>query len=410
MSATITAFGGEGIAMASDASSRAAGQVDEGLVVELALGLCRRPSPRGEEKAAAVYLADQLDRLGFEVELQDVVENRPNVVAILRGSPEFQSCLLNGHLDHTTMPGDWRRDPADPWVEDGVVYGGGIQDMKGGVAALCAGAAAIARAQVERRGDVILTAVMHHDTTGVGTKYFLDACPWRIDTGLNGEPTNLAVQLFHGGAWIWEIETRGVSRHQSRLEEGVNAISGMVQILGQLEASALTYSPDPVHPFLPRLVVGTISGGSAASSTAGRCVAQGDVRFLPSMTVEGMQADLRRLVERVCAETSGLTGRVRTVRHQRSYQMPEDDPVVQSVIAAHTRVTGAPPKVTGGLPSGAFITDAADMVRRGIPTAIYGPADWNTIANEGIPIVDLVTAARVYAAAAVELTTRPREG
>ena len=47
----------------------------------------------------------------------------------------------------------------------------------------------------------------------------------------------------------------------------------------------------------------------------------------------------------------------------------------RALLNAHARVTGRRPKVTSGLPSGAFITDAADMVRRGIPTAIYGPAD-----------------------------------
>jgi acetylornithine deacetylase len=396
--------------MSAEVSARLIDAVDGELVVELAKGLCRRPSPRGEEKPAAVYLAEQLDQLGFEVELQDVVENRPNVVAILRGDPDFQSCLLNGHIDHSLPFGTWRHDPADPWVEDGVVYGGGIQDMKGGVAALCAGAAAIARAKLDRSGDVILTAVMHHDTTGVGTKYFLDASPWRIDAGINGEPTNLAVQLFHGGAWIWEIETRGITRHQSRLEEGVNAITGMLRILDRLDVSALTYTADPTHSFLPRLVVGTIQGGGAASSTAERCIAQGDVRFLPMMSIDQMKRDLQRVVERVCNETPGLSGKISTVRHQWSYDMPEDAPVVQSVVNAHARVTGARPTITSGLPSGAFITDAADMVRRGIPTAIYGPAAWNTTADEGIPIADLVTASRVYAIACADLTSRPRKG
>ena len=394
--------------MAAEALTGAIGNVDEDLVVELAAELCRRPSPRGGEKPAAVWLADRLDRLGFEVELQEVVDDRPNVVAILRGAPDFQSCLLNGHLDHSTMEGPWKHDPAQPWIEDGVLYGGGIQDMKGGVAALCAGAAALARTPGERRGDVIVTAVMHHDTTGVGTKFFLDMCPWRLDCGLNGEPTNLAVQTFHGGAWVFEAELTGVSRHQSRLEEGVNAIAGAARLLGQLDLGALTYEADPDHPFLPRLVVGTMAGGGAASSTAERCLIQGDVRYLPTMAIDRMKADVRRVVERACAGTPGLSGRVRTVRHQWPYQMSEDAPVVQSVIAAHALVTGQRPRVTSGLPAGAFITDAADMVRRGIPTAIYGPADWNTIVNEGIPIADLVTAARVYAAATMDLTSRPR--
>jgi acetylornithine deacetylase len=396
--------------MAAETVTRAIGNVDEDLVVELATELCRRPSPRGGEKPAAVWLADRLDRLGFEVELQEVVDDRPNVVAILRGDPDFQSCLLNGHLDHSTMEGPWKHDPAQPWIEDGVLYGGGIQDMKGGVAALCAGAAALAKAPAQRRGDVVLTAVMHHDTTGVGTKFFLDMCPWRLDCGLNGEPTNLAVQTFHGGAWVFEAELRGVSRHQSRLEEGVNAIDATARLLRLLDVGALTHTADPAHPFLPRLVVGTIDGGGAASSTAERCTIQGDVRYLPSMSIDQMKADVRRVVERVCAETPGLSGRVRTVRHQWPYQIAADDPIVQSVVGAHALVTGRRPKVTPTLPAGAFITDAADMVRRGIPTAIYGPADWNTIVNEGIPVADLVTAARVYAAATADLTSRPRQG
>src|SRR5439155_22627927 len=133
-----------------------------------------------------------------------------------------------------------------------------------------------------------------------------------------------------------------------------------------LDLGALTYTPDPAHPFLPRLVVGTIQGGGAASSTAERCVAQGDVRFLPTMSIDQLKRDLRRVVERVCRETPGLSGKVSTVRHQWSYAMPEDAPVVQSVVQAHLRVTGARPTITSGLPSGAFITDAADMVRRGI--------------------------------------------
>src|SRR6516162_484019 len=91
----------------SNATTRAIGHVDAELVVELARGLCRRPSPRPHEKAAAVYLAEQLDRLGFDVELQDVVEDRPNVVAILRGDPDFQSCMLNGHVDHADPFGQW---------------------------------------------------------------------------------------------------------------------------------------------------------------------------------------------------------------------------------------------------------------------------------------------------------------
>ena len=382
--------------------------VDPALVVELAQGICRIPSPLGGEKPLAVYVAGQLAALGFEVELQDVVADRPNVVAIRRGDPDYQSFLFNGHLDIPTPFGEWRRDPYDPWLEDEAVFGGGIQDMKGGVAALLTGAAAVARAELAPRGDVIVTVVMHHDTTGVGTKYFLESCEWRLDAGVCGEPTDLKVQLFHGGAWAWEITTRGVPRHQSRLEEGVNAITGMMEILRRLDRAALAYSPDPRYPHLPRLVVGTIQGGAYASMTAEECVARGDIRFLPSMTIDGMKRDVRRIIDDVCAELPGLSGEVRTFARQWPYHVSADEPVVRSLIAAHTEVTGRAPELTTGLPAGAFITDAADMVRHGIPTALYGPGDWNTAPNERIPIRDLVTAAKVYAATCAAVVTTER--
>src|SRR5262249_54662099 len=141
--------------------------VDTDIVVDLALGVCRIASPLGGEKPLAVYVARRLTELGFEVELQDVVQDRPNVVGIRRGNPDHQSFMFNGHLDIPDPFGVWTRDPYDPWVEENLLFGGGLQDMKGGVAALIAGAGAAARLDPETSGDIIVTAVMHHDTTGV---------------------------------------------------------------------------------------------------------------------------------------------------------------------------------------------------------------------------------------------------
>jgi acetylornithine deacetylase/succinyl-diaminopimelate desuccinylase-like protein len=382
--------------------------VESDLVVDLAQGICRIPSPLGGEKPLAIYVAGRLRDLGFEVELQDVVQDRPNVVAIRRGNPAYKSFMFNGHLDIPEPFGEWSHDPYDPWVEDDLLFGGGLQDMKGGVASLIAGAAAAAQRDPATSGDVIVTAVMHHDTTGVGTKFFLEQNAWPIDAGVCGEPTDLKVQLFHGGAWAWEITTHGVPRHQSRLEEGVNAITGMMEILRRLNPEALTYEADARYPHLPRTVVGMIAGGAFTSMTAESCLARGDIRFLPSMSVDGMKADIRRIIDAVCAETPGLSGDVRTFAHQWPYEIAVSDPVVQSLIAAHAEVVGTPPEVTSGLPSGAFITDGADMVRHGIPTALYGPGDWNTNPDESIPISDLVTAARVYALLCADIISQNR--
>lgn len=382
--------------------------IEREYLIELTQNICRIPSPIGEEGPLARFIAGELGRMGFETELQDVIPGRPNVVAIKQGDPQYQSFVFNGHLDVVRPFGQWRHDPFDPWIEDDVLYGAGIFDMKGGLAALTAGAGAAANAGMERHGDIVFTAAMHHDTSGVGMKYFLASNSWRLDAGVCGEPTDLKVQLFHGGAWIWEITTTGLARHQSRLEEGVDAIAGMRRILDRFDLSALTYTPDPRYPYLPRIAAGFIQGGEFASVTAETCLARGDVRFLPSMSVDGLKADVRRQIDEVCAETPGLTGSVRTYVQQWPYEISADEPAVQRLVAAHTRITGTAPELTTGLPAGSYISDAADMVRQGIPTVLYGPGNWHITADEGIAIQDLVTAAEVYATTCIETITLPR--
>ena len=155
-------------------------------------------------------------------------------------------------------------------------------------------------------------------------------------------------------------------------------------------------------------MVGAISGGGHTSSTAGECIARGDVRFLPGMTVDGMRADVQRVVDAVCAETPGLSGRVRTSVVQRPYEIAADAPIVRSLVEAHRRVRGSPPESSTGLPAGAFITDAADLQRAGISTALYGPGDWRTDPDEGIPVADLVDAAHIFALTCADVVSRPR--
>lgn len=379
-------------------------------LVELTSGLCRIPSPLGEEGPVAEYLAKEIDLLdlGFDVELQEVVRDRYNVVAISRGDPGYRSILLNGHLDASLPGDDWRHDPFDPWVEDGILYGAGIQDMKGGVAALVLGAAEFVRSFKGARGDVVISAVMNHDTTGLGTKFFLESCPWRLDAGVNAEPTDLKVQLFHGGAWCFHIETFGTPRHQVYAEQGIHAVEGMLRIFDRVRREALTFTPDPAHPELPRVIIGIVSGGEKHTSTAERCEAWGDIRYLPGMSIDSMKSDIRRIADEVCTQMPGLRARVRTWRGQWPYEVSAEDPVVQALINAHTEITGRAPERHIGLPMSAAITDTADMIRHDIPTVLYGPSDWRTEPNEGMAIADLVTAAQVYARTCQTLTTRLR--
>lgn len=377
--------------------------VSEDLIVDLAQGLLRHQSVRGNEGPIGEYLASRMRELGYEVLVQEVVHDRPNVIGIVRGRGTLPGVMLNGHLDVGEPVGGWTRDPFVPAVEDGYLYGHGVTDMKGAIASMVAAGAAIIRSGAALDGDLVVAAVMHHDTIGLGTKYLLQALDVPCRHGICGEPTGLALQLANSGACQFEIEVTGKPMHVSRREEGVNAIVKALPIVQDLTDAVFTHTPDPRLPFLPRVVVGQVVGGTAPGSTAARCVIRGDVRTDGSMTPTTVRRDLEHLIQRLARRDPDLVARVRVLATQHPYLGDPDAQVAQVVRGAHVDVTGQAPRVTTGLPAGSFVTDAADMVRAGVPTVVYGPCEWKTVADERTPVAELVTAARVYALSAARL-------
>lgn len=377
--------------------------VSEDLTVDLAQGLLRHQSFRGNEGPIAEDLASRMRELGYEVLVQEVVHNRPNVVGIIRGRGKLPGVMFNGHLDVGEPVGGWTRDPFDPVVRDGYLYGHGVTDMKGAVASMVAAGAAIIRSGVALDADLVVAAVMHHDTIGLGTKYLLQALDVPCKHGICGEPTSLGLQLANSGACQFEIEVTGRPMHVSRREEGVNAIVKALPLVQGLTDEIFTHTPDPAMAFLPRVVVGQVIGGTAPGSTAARCVIRGDVRIDGSMTPTSVRRDLERFIERLARRDPELVASVRTLATQHPYLGDPEAPVVDVVRAAHAAVTGEPPRISTGLPAGSFVTDAADMVRAGVSTVVYGPCEWKTVPDERTPVAELVTAARVYALSALRL-------
>ena len=301
--------------------------------------------------------------------------------------------------------GEWSRGPYDVYEEDGFLYGFGLTDMKGAVACLVKAAEAVARAGVRPKGDLVVTAVVHHDVCGLGTKFFLESNDRPFAMCINGEPTGLRLQLAHGGAWQFELATHGVAEHISRRDEGVDATAKMIKLLAALDERELTFDPDQALEGLPRLVVGQINGGTAASRTANRCTARGDVRIVPGMTAETLSADFRRVIAGIAADDSEFRADFRTLVYQRPFQIDADSPVVALTAQAHRDVTGEEPETSTGLPVCSYVTDSSDIVRHGIPTVVYGPSNWRMVSDERISIAEMVTATKVYALAAARVVT-----
>ncbi len=102
--------------------------------IEFLQKLLRIPSPTGQEKAVAEFIAQKLLSEGFQPTMPALDPNRPNVVCDWEGTPG-RSLLFNGHID-VFPPGD--APSRDPWSGEIIgnrIYARGATDMKAGVSA-----------------------------------------------------------------------------------------------------------------------------------------------------------------------------------------------------------------------------------------------------------------------------------
>jgi len=178
-------------------------QIDDDEVVRLACELIRIPSYTTEETRLAEWLANYLGEQGLPVTVQEIEPGRKQTIARLRGTGGGRSIMLNGHIDIDPLASGWTRDPFDPWIADGKLFGHGIYNMKAGVTACIVATLALQRAGVPLRGDVVLACVAAELNSGIGTIHALEHGQ-KTDMAVVAEPYGARTILTkHTGPWMW---------------------------------------------------------------------------------------------------------------------------------------------------------------------------------------------------------------
>lgn len=346
------------------------------------------PGAAGEGEIAR-FVAGWLERAGLEVELDEFVPGRPNVVGRARGSGGGRTLLLNGHMDTVGVAG--MREPHKPYIRDGRLYGRGAFDMKGGVAACMVAVAGVRRERL--RGDVIFTGVVDEEYAGLGTMGI--AKRYRADGAVIAEPTGLELIAAHKG-FVWlEIETQGFAAHGSRPDLGVDAIAKMGRVLTELERLELELRARAPHP---RLGTGSvhaslIHGGQELSSYPERCVVSVERRTVPGETPEGVEAEIRMMLDRLGAADPACRAVVRRGIDRTPMETDEGGAIVETVGQAAAHVLGRAPRISG-VP---YWTDAATLSAAGIPTVLFGATgDGAHAVEEWVELESVEKCAAIY--------------
>jgi acetylornithine deacetylase len=306
-------------------------------------------------------------------------------------------------MDGSYHLGGWSRDPLEGWVEGDKLFGAAASDMKGGLASMVAAIESAAKDKSLPR-DLILHAVMHHDTVGLGAKYVLASEGPSEGFGICGEPTNMGVVYTHGGAVKFKITVTGKASHISRVEDGVDALSAAVAIYSKIPQIKLTHKKHEVLTGLPKILVGVLNGGIAAGCIAPEASMLGDVRTLPDMTRKTVYDDLKNLVDEFAVD--GCTYKIKLTAVQKSFVGKKESTLMTALSDSYKKVRGTAIEVVTKMPTQAFVTDTADMSAIGLESLVFGPGDWKYLPDEYISIKDMGDAAQIYLNTAYELPLR----
>jgi acetylornithine deacetylase/succinyl-diaminopimelate desuccinylase-like protein len=132
--------------------------------------------PPGNERPAAEYLKQVLDREGIPTKVFELEPNRLNVVARLKGSGKKRPLLLMGHTDTVNVdPAKWTFPPFSATRSGGHVYGRGTVDDKDNVTAALMTMLLLKRSGVALDRDVIFLAEAGEEgTTRVGIQFMVN--------------------------------------------------------------------------------------------------------------------------------------------------------------------------------------------------------------------------------------------
>jgi acetylornithine deacetylase len=213
--------------------------------LELTRQLIKIESISGNEAGLVNFLADYLDKLGFDVELQEAEAKRPNLYA-KRGEPDI---VFSTHTD--TVP---------PYVElredDDYIYGRGACDTKGLMAAMLKASEALIAENVNDFGVLLLVG---EENGSVGAKVantIANRCKYLI----NGEPTESKLALGSKGSLRAILRAEGRAAHSAYPHLGESAIEKLLDVLRDVRHMQL---PADETLGATTLNIGLISGGVA---------------------------------------------------------------------------------------------------------------------------------------------------
>lgn len=262
--------------------------------LELLCGLIATPSPSKHEDAAADFLEQFLRRHSFQPQRigNNVWVQAPSF------DPSQPTILLNSHLDTVQPCSGWTRNPFEPCIDGGRLYGLGSNDAGASLVALATVFCELAHAELPF--NLVFAATAEEEISGSGgIAAVLEHLP-TIDAAIVGEPTSMRMAIAERGLMVVRCVAEGIAGHAAH-GTGRNAID-----IALADVAWLHSQPFDRHSELlgrVRATVTMISAGTAHNVIPDRCSFTIDLRTTDAYTheelLEQLRARLRSRIESV---------------------------------------------------------------------------------------------------------------
>ncbi len=370
----------------------------------LAQALIRCPSVTPEEGGALSFLARILTEAGFTVERpvfsQGGTPDIENLYArIGTGSPVL---LFAGHTD-VVPPGEattWTHDPFSGAVADGMLYGRGAVDMKGGIACMLAATLRFLGARGPEFGGSIAFLITG-DEEGPAVNGTVKLLDWarergeRFDHCLLGEPTNPdalgdMIKIGRRGSLTGRITVHGRQGHVAYPHRADNPIPGLLRLASALLTAPLDHGT--AHFDASNLEFTTIDVGNPATNVIpATAKAVFNIRFNDDWTAQTLGDEIRRRLEEAAGNDVRFSLDLQPSNAPAFLTKP--DAFVDLVADAIQAETGRRPALstTGGTSDARFIKDACPVIEFGLVGQTMHEVD------ERVAVDDLDRLTRIYA-------------
>ena len=223
-------------------------------VVKLCQELIQIPSVnfgegKGDEKAAAEYVAAKMKEVGIESKIYESAPNRCSVVARIEGKDKSRPGLVvNGHLDVVPAnAADWSVDPFSGAIKDGCIWGRGAVDMKNMDAMILAVIRLWARHNYQPERSIVIVFFGDEEAGGIyGSRWMAEkhpevfaGCSETISevggfslTLLSGKRV-YAIEASQKGIEWMKITAEGVAGHGSMVNNA-NAVTRLTEAIAKI--------------------------------------------------------------------------------------------------------------------------------------------------------------------------------